>query len=116
MSAPAPSKIRLDRNAHILEIEWPDGRTCRYPWAFLRARCHSAGERTARASSEPVNPLSVLSKVPSEEITDVRLVGSYALNFTWADGHGAGIYTWDYLQTLAEDPRVQTVTRKGENL
>jgi prepilin-type processing-associated H-X9-DG protein len=53
-----------------------------------------------------VNPLAVLSKVPSEEITDVRLVGSYALNFTWADGHGAGIYTWEYLRTLAEDPRV----------
>ena len=59
-------------------------------------------------SQEPANPLAVLAKVPSEEITDVRLVGGYAIAFTWGDGHGAGIYTWEYLRALAEDPRVQT--------
>jgi DUF971 family protein len=53
-----------------------------------------------------VNPLAVLSKVPSDVVTDLRLVGSYALNLTWADGHGAGIYTWEYLRTLADDPQV----------
>jgi len=105
MSATAPSKIRLDKPHRVLEIDWPDGRHCRYPWAFLRSRCPSAGERTARL--EPANPLAVLSKVPSEEITDLRLVGSYALNLTWADGHSAGIYTWDYLASLADDPRVE---------
>jgi len=24
-------------------------------------------------------------------------VGSYALQFTWSDGHSTGIYTWQYL-------------------
>src|SRR5437763_11157687 len=108
MSAPAPAKIRLDRSAKTLDVDWPDGRRCRYPWSFLRSRCPSAGERTARLHPEPADPLAVLSKVPSEEITDVRLVGSYAINFTWADGHSAGIYTWEYLHSLAEDPRVES--------
>jgi len=111
MSAAAPASIRLDRNAHILEIAWPDGRTCRYPWAFLRSRCPSAGERMARMDEKPRDPLAVLGKVPSEEIKEIRLVGSYAVAFTWGDGHGAGIYTWDYLNTLAEDARVE----KSEN-
>jgi DUF971 family protein len=107
MSAAAPANIRLDRNARVLEIAWPDGRTCRYPWAFLRSRCPSAGERMARMDESPRDPLAVLSKMPSEEIKEIRLVGSYALGFTWGDGHGAGIYTWDYLNTLAEDARVE---------
>ena len=109
MAAAAPARIRLDRPAKLLELQWPDGRTCRYPWTFLRSRCPSAGERHARMESKPADPLAVLDKVPSEEITDVRLVGSYALNFTWGDGHSAGIYTWDYLTALADDPRVEKI-------
>ena len=106
MSVSPPAKIRLDRPARVLEIDWPDGRRCRYPWPFLRGRCPSAGERRARAEQPPANPLAVLGKAPSEEITEIRTVGSYAIAFTWGDGHGAGIYTWEYLNALADDPRV----------
>jgi DUF971 family protein len=36
-------------------------------------------------------------------ITDLNLeaieaVGSYALQFTWSDGHSTGIYSWDWLR------------------
>jgi DUF971 family protein len=29
-------------------------------------------------------------------------VGSYALKFSWADGHDQGIYTWQHLRSLCE--------------
>jgi DUF971 family protein len=115
MPVPPPAKIRLDRSARMLELDWPDGRRCRYPWAFLRGRCPSAGERQARLDPKPPDPLAVLGKAPSEEITELRTVGSYAIQFTFADGHGAGIYTWDYLSTLADDPRVEKTSSGGRS-
>ena len=54
------------------------------------------------------NPLAVLGKMPSNEITDARMVGNYAIAFTWSDGHDTGIYTWELLRRLAEDPSVET--------
>ena len=38
-----------------------------------------------------------LSRVIAER---VELVGNYALQFFWSDGHNTGIYTWDYLYRL----------------
>ena len=104
--APArPTKVRLDRPARRLIVEWTDGFRTSYPWEYLRSKCPSAGEAAAR---EDKNPLAVLAKVPSTELVDVRMVGVYALNLAWADGHSAGIYTWDYLRTLADSDRVET--------
>lgn len=103
---PRPLAVKLDRPARILQIRWSDGITCRYPWAFLRAHCPSAGERLARDHTE-ADPLSILTRVPSSELVDVRLVGAYALNLAWSDGHSAGIYTWPFLLQLAEDTSVE---------
>ncbi len=52
--------------------------------------------------------MAILNKLPSSEVTDIRMVGSYAIGFTWADGHNAGIYTWEYLRELAESDQVET--------
>ena len=100
MSA-APLKIRLDRPGRRLFLEWP-GESLAVPWGKLRAACPSAGERVARAlAAANPNPLAVLSAVPSDELTEVRLVGRYALGCRWADGHEVGIYTWETLRGLA---------------
>jgi DUF971 family protein len=32
----------------------------------------------------------------------IEEVGSYALSFTYGDGHGSGIYTFRYLRNLGE--------------
>lgn len=34
------------------------------------------------------------------ELSQIQLVGSYALQLTWQDGCGAGIYSFDYLAGL----------------
>lgn len=108
---PAPVSIRLERAAGRLRVEWPGGLVHRFPLKLLRARCPSAGERADReaAGRAAANPLATLAKVPSHDVTDVRLVGGYAVAFTWGDGHHAGIYRWEYLHELAADPSVETV-------
>jgi DUF971 family protein len=40
----------------------------------------------------------------AEELTisDLSLVGRYAINFRWSDGHETGIYSFRYLRELGE--------------
>jgi DUF971 family protein len=35
-------------------------------------------------------------------IANVEIVGRYALNFRWSDGHETGIYSFRYLRELCE--------------
>lgn len=100
-----PVRLQLDKPAQSLVIEWSDGVRHRFPWNYLRAHCPSANEKASRDEAAR-NPLSVLRSVPSTELVSIRQVGHYALGLTWSDGHSAGIYTWEYLQQLANDPHV----------
>jgi len=36
------------------------------------------------------------------EIKEMSIVGRYALNFRWNDGHETGIYSFRYLRELCE--------------
>jgi DUF971 family protein len=82
-----------------LRITWADERVCHYTAAPLRRVCPCAqcvnewtGQRTLRAETI------------SEELTiaDLSIVGRYALNFRWSDGHETGIYSFKYLRELCE--------------
>jgi DUF971 family protein len=39
---------------------------------------------------------------PALKIEEVAPVGNYALQIHWNDGHDSGIYTWDYLRSIAQ--------------
>ena len=106
-----PLKIKLAGENNTIAIEWSDGHRSLYPYAELREKCpcatctdaHGTGERpTAR-------PAAVASPLPmyQEPLKPVKaeLVGRYALNITWSDGHSTGIYTFDYLRELCPCPR-----------
>jgi DUF971 family protein len=97
---PAVEPREIEREgAAGLRVVWNDGRVCRYGAAALRRVCPCAqcvneftGERMLRAES-----------VPDElQIESVELVGRYALNFRWSDGHQTGIYSFRYLRELCE--------------
>ena len=47
-------------------------------------------------------PISDFSISESIEIRDISIVGRYALNFRWSDGHETGIYSFRYLRELCE--------------
>jgi DUF971 family protein len=46
------------------------------------------------------------------EIQDLNVVGRYALNFRWSDGHETGIYSFRYLRELCE-AQAAGVSEKG---
>lgn len=102
----APTRLKLDKAKELL-VDWSDGRHSVYPIAYLRRNCPCAACKTDRAaqkksrlhvmSASPSGPLSVLSAEP---------VGNYAIKLHWSDGHGSGIYSFDYLREIT--PAEQT--------
>jgi DUF971 family protein len=93
-----PTEISQESNS-LLRITWADGRVCNYEAAALRRACPCAqcvdewtGQRTLR-------PQAISDET---EIGDLSIVGRYALNLRWSDGHETGIYSFQYLRDLCE--------------
>jgi DUF971 family protein len=90
-----------------LAIVWSDGVESYIKLETLRRYCPCAG-----CGGEP----DVLGHVAEPEVTltessfrlrNHQLVGGYAWQPTWQDGHGTGIYSFDFLRRLAATPVTQ---------
>jgi DUF971 family protein len=89
---PRPTELKLHQQSRILEVSFSDGSTFRLPCEFLRVYSPSADVRGHGPGQEV---LQVGKK--DVEITSVEPVGSYAVQFTFSDGHDTGLYSWDLL-------------------
>lgn len=84
-----------------LAIRWPNGHESFFPLEKLRRACPCAyccGEPDA--IGQPVAKPALTYKENSFTISALQIVGGYALQPTWADGHNTGLYSWQYLQGL----------------
>jgi len=88
-----------------LAVKWPDGQEAFISLDRLRRACPCAGCRGE------VDVMGQLHKGPDIELTPdsaqlktLANVGGYAIQPTWADGHNTGLYSFDYLRSLAEKP------------
>ena len=86
-----------------LAIAWSDGAESYLPLDLLRRACPCAA-----CGGEPdvlghvVRP-QVAYTPQSFILQGVAVVGGYALQPAWADGHGTGLYTFPYLRRLASE-------------
>lgn len=100
-----PTNLHLDRKDG-LRIDWADGVSSHYPLAYLRKHCPCATCRgTHEEKSGPAPAGLSLTILPSNidkaaQFTDGRLVGNYAIQIIWADGHSTGIYDFRYLRAI----------------
>ncbi len=103
MTAPIPTDITLNQPERVLIIQWSDGKYCRYPIDPLRLACPCVecrgGHENMGKHGDPKDLLA-LSSPHTYAIERLEIVGNYALQFFWDDGHHTGIYTWDYLYRL----------------
>jgi DUF971 family protein len=84
-----------------LAIQWNDGAESFFDLQFLRRACPCAacgGEPDVLGNIMRPN---VSYSENSFELTGFQIVGSYALQPRWADGHETGIYSFQYLRRLA---------------
>lgn len=108
MSAIVPTSVTHNKTANTIVIAWSDGRTCTYPVEPLRLACPCVECRGGHEKMGQHNdPSSLNELVPTQDyrVERLEIVGHYALQPIWNDGHDTGIYTWNYLYKLcpAED-------------
>ena len=92
---PTPILLTPIPEENLLRVLWDDDVMSDYPFAYLRGWCPCAvcqghgGERR-------------FTQVEDPQLVSVSLVGNYAVNPTWSDGHETGIYTFEYLRELSD--------------
>ncbi|NDJ84313.1 MAG: DUF971 domain-containing protein [Chloroflexi bacterium] len=103
MSEVRPTNITLNRQQGMLIIDWSDGRECEYPLSHMREACPCVecrgGHHNMGMEHAPENLLQ-LTPARSYGVDRLEIVGNYALQVFWDDGHHTGIYTWEYLYHL----------------
>jgi DUF971 family protein len=94
-----PREIMQESDS-ALRVTWADGRVCLYEAARLRRVCPCAQCVNEFTGERVLRPESISDALTIE---DVQIVGRYALNFRWSDGHDSGIYSFRYLRAVCEE-------------
>ena len=97
------TRLRPDNVQQIgneLAIAWSDGSESFLPFELLRRACPCAA-----CGGEPdvlgnIDRPEVYYTADSFVLRGWQIVGGYALQPTWGDGHGTGLYTFPFLQRL----------------
>jgi len=105
-----PETIENHAARGVLALRWPDGREATITHARLRAACPCS---TCRAQRRAGIDVAVIENV---RLASIELVGAYALNLAFSDGHRRGIYPYDMLATLAWRPVYRVVTAESTTL
>jgi DUF971 family protein len=99
-----PVGVKAPHGGTTFEIRWADGAIGRLPHRILRGYCPCA---TCQGHAGGVS----FVEGQSLELTGIEQVGNYALQLTWGDQHGTGIYSFRYLRRLTD-----LVAAHGEQL
>jgi prepilin-type processing-associated H-X9-DG protein len=92
-----PASIDADRTAGTVSITWADGHVTSYDAETLRWLCPCAFCRGEAGMPGWLDSRPTLA--PNQtKLVDVRLVGQYALQPIWADGHATGYYAFRMLR------------------
>lgn len=100
-----PKEIRLKKAEKVLEVDFEDGKSFRFPAEFLRVESpsaevqgHGPGQKTLLTGRRHVGIMSV------------EPVGNYAIKIVFDDLHDTGIYSWETLYDygLRQDEMWQT--------
>ncbi|MEM9290491.1 MAG: DUF971 domain-containing protein [Acidobacteriota bacterium] len=93
-AVPALIGAHRDPERRILRLVWQDGHEGEHPYDQLRGWCPCAacqGHGGTLHFQPPRRPV---------QLESLRPVGRYALSMLWSDGHGTGIYDFEYLRQL----------------
>lgn len=109
-----PVSIHADRAAGSLTIVWGDGHETAYEMLPLRWLCPCAYCRGEAGLPGWLDSAPVLTD-EQVRLTDVSMIGGYAIAPHWGDGHHTGYYTFTMLRQYCPCPGC-TERRSGRTL
>ncbi len=94
--------VDLQQIGEELAIKWDDGSESFIKLEALRRACPCAGckgemDIMGNVYKNPDKPLSP----QAFKLKRLNLVGGYAVQPAWADGHSTGLYSFEYLKNVA---------------
>ena len=89
------SRLHYHRHSRTLDITFSDGTVAGFSAEFLRVFSPSA---EVRGHGKP----KLVSNKKQVSISKLQPVGHYAVKLVFDDGHNTGLYSYAYLQQLAE--------------
>jgi len=95
--APMP-QITFDSEA--IHISWPDKTESTLSNFMVRASCRCASCIDEHTGEELLDVAQIPPDIHPEEVVPL---GNYAVSIAWSDKHSSGIYSWDYLKSLATE-------------
>ena len=96
MATNAPVGIEA-RGEREIAVAWADDHKSVYASSDLRFACSCARCVDEWSGKRTLDRQDVAADIHPVEM---QLVGNYALQITWSDGHSTGLYTWDALRRL----------------
>lgn len=105
--------IKLKRAEQELRVRWADGCEVAYPAGLLRKNCPCATCRTQPPKPSNAVSLPILGDRTTQPklLVGASLVGRYAIQLQWSDGHDTGIYDFRYLRGLEAEASVPKRSR-----
>lgn len=93
-----PSRIIEESDSEV-SVEWSDGAVTRYSAPELRRACPCAGCIDEWTGQKRLDDGTVADDLAFKHIS---IVGRYALNFHFTDGHDTGIFSFAFLRKLTD--------------
>ena len=94
----------IERSSTGLQIRWKDSRYSELSYRILRQKCPCARCDATRAGKDPFHILPSDDFLENLSLVEIQRVGRYAVRLVWNDGHRTGIYTFQFLRELSENP------------
>ena len=96
--------LDIQQIGNELAVKWDGGGESFIPLEKLRRACPCAGcqGETDIMGNVYKNPEQKLYPL-AFQLKQITSVGGYGIQPVWADGHATGIYSFDYLQRLADE-------------
>jgi DUF971 family protein len=88
----------IEESDREISIKWSDDKETSYDAAKLRRACPCAGCINEWTGEKMLKDESIPEDISFSHIT---VVGRYALNFHFSDGHDTGIFSFAYLRNLS---------------
>lgn len=87
----------IEESDSEVSIKWSDESETRYSAPDLRRSCPCATCVNEWTGAKMLDPSTIADDLT---ITSTSIVGRYALNFHFSDGHDTGIYSFKYLREV----------------